>query len=775
MKRIKVFINVLTLLCILSVNITYAQQKQSSDAVRKLQGIYNSYGPKQEITFEQFLKINNRTLNPQALLYTGCGPLHTPCGNGDFESGLDTTQWQGAYGTWQGGDPDPSTLTDGFISGPINDFNAHQTIVTTGIDPNVGISTTNSNNSLSTQSLRLGNDINGYGTELISKNITVSSALTIVTFYYALVFQDPQHPPLDQPAFSVRVFDCATGQELTGVCDLGNGSNKAVSDRNNPFFKCATTFCDVLYRDWTRAQIDLSAYIGKTVNIQFLNKDCGQGGHYGYTYLDDVCGTGVTNPFGIFTNASQTDSCGVGEICADYILPKTQGINGEAVINLNIYQSGNLVKTVSSDTLRTDSSTYCFSVNPATLGIDTSLGGFDYTLVGNFSINGVSLSPQTIGNPPDGQTAGQNNDYYTAACPGQGNAPFFIYPPTPTDGTTFNVVTGQNVSFTVQAADSDSGDLITLTATGLPGGATTSLTKEKPAALALPATGNPVSSTFSWTPTSSDIGTYVVQYIATDNTGLSSTTNIIISVGSQGNCDTTFHARAAAVPKYTVKGQAYHTIYKGYGLQRIALMAVHNGGTAPYKYQWSDGSTAYIHIVSPDSTTTYNLTITDAKGCTGTCSVTIYVIDVRCSTPGDIFICYYGQTMSVPKAEVKDWLDKGATLGSCNYTPLTSVNKASANRSASVTDLKKVVSQPDGSFIIYPNPAKNSITLRWNAAATNNAKVVITDLQGRILISQSVTGSSQNITINQLTSGVYIAKLVHADKTVATKRFIVNK
>src|SRR3954447_7686707 len=24
----------------------------------------------------------------------------TPCGNGDFEAGLDTTQWQGAYGVW---------------------------------------------------------------------------------------------------------------------------------------------------------------------------------------------------------------------------------------------------------------------------------------------------------------------------------------------------------------------------------------------------------------------------------------------------------------------------------------------------------------------------------------------------------------------------------------------------------------------------------------------------------------------------------------------------
>ena len=70
---------------------------------------------------------------------------------------------------------------------------------------------------------------------------------------------------------------------------------------------------------------------------------------------------------------------------------------------------------------------------------------------------------------------------------------------------------GTSQSFTVQASDADAGQTVTLNAAGLPAGATMTPL--------LPISGNPVISTFAWTPTAADAGTYVITFTATDNSG----------------------------------------------------------------------------------------------------------------------------------------------------------------------------------------------------------------------------------------------------------------
>lgn len=89
-----------------------------------------------------------------------------------------------------------------------------------------------------------------------------------------------------------------------------------------------------------------------------------------------------------------------------------------------------------------------------------------------------------------------------------GTAPTFVSP-TPTCGSTVNGNVGSSLTFTVRASDADSGDTVTLTAAGVPPGAT--LTP------ALPASGNPVQTAFSWTPPAA--GTTIVTFVATDSTG----------------------------------------------------------------------------------------------------------------------------------------------------------------------------------------------------------------------------------------------------------------
>lgn len=102
-------------------------------------------------------------------------------------------------------------------------------------------------------------------------------------------------------------------------------------------------------------------------------------------------------------------------------------------------------------------------------------------------------------------------DFFIQLVPVVGVSPVFNSPPTPSCGSTITGNIGSTATFTVQASDPDSGQIVTLNVAGLPPSATMTPS--------LPISGNPVSSTFSWTPTPGEAGIYVMTFTATDNTG----------------------------------------------------------------------------------------------------------------------------------------------------------------------------------------------------------------------------------------------------------------
>jgi hypothetical protein len=79
----------------------------------------------------------------------------------------------------------------------------------------------------------------------------------------------------------------------------------------------------------------------------------------------------------------------------------------------------------------------------------------------------------------------------------------------PVCGTTQVVTLGQQLTFSVDASDPDAGDTVQLNVVGLPDGAAMSP--------ALPISGNPVSSTFSWIPTAEQEGVFVIGFSATSS------------------------------------------------------------------------------------------------------------------------------------------------------------------------------------------------------------------------------------------------------------------
>jgi PKD repeat protein len=106
------------------------------------------------------------------------------------------------------------------------------------------------------------------------------------------------------------------------------------------------------------------------------------------------------------------------------------------------------------------------------------------------------------------------------------NAPPMFIAPSPADGSSLTVTTGQTLNFVIRASDPNTADLVSLSALGLPPGAT----------FVTPTAANPVSSNFSWTPQPDDVGSYVINFRAVDSRGLNSAPlSISITVEEQTN------------------------------------------------------------------------------------------------------------------------------------------------------------------------------------------------------------------------------------------------
>jgi len=203
---------------------------------------------------------------------------YSQCGNTDFELG-NFTGWRGKLGTCC-----PINLpTNGFAG-------TRQVIMTQGVDPHScgGLRTVYQG----TYSARLGNDRVGAQAEGLSYTLTITPSSTIIRYAYAVVFQDPNHTQAEQPRFQARVR-------------LANGTVVPCTDytvtaaSGLPGFQyCAqpndTTL--VAWRDWTEMAVDLSAYVGQTVTLEFETGDCQRRGHYGYAYIDAVqCGQSINH------------------------------------------------------------------------------------------------------------------------------------------------------------------------------------------------------------------------------------------------------------------------------------------------------------------------------------------------------------------------------------------------------------------------------------------------------------------------------------------------
>ena len=140
-----------------------------------------------------------------------------------------------------------------------------------------------------TYSARLGNESVGSEAEGLSYTFTVTPQSNLITYQYAVVFEDPGHTPAEQPRFEASIvrangtivsctqFTATAGSNLSGF-----QSCNRLDAQGLPII--------VRYKNWSTVAADVTAYMGQTLKLKFQTGDCSQGGHFGYAYIDASCG-----------------------------------------------------------------------------------------------------------------------------------------------------------------------------------------------------------------------------------------------------------------------------------------------------------------------------------------------------------------------------------------------------------------------------------------------------------------------------------------------------
>ncbi|MEX2610548.1 MAG: hypothetical protein WEA24_11420 [Gemmatimonadota bacterium] len=164
-------------------------------------------------------------------------------------------------------------------------------------------------------------------------------------------------------------------------------------------------------------------------------------------------------------------------------------------------------------------------------------------------------------------------------------------------GTTIQATANSPISFTVTGSDPDAGQTVLMTVAGVPSGATSPV----------PGAGNPVSSTFNWTPTAGDAGPNVITYSITD------------SFGAQALCAITINVSANDAPTADA-GPDQNVALSGSTTASVTLNgsgSTDDGQLQPLSFSWTDGSTT-LSGVSPTTTLglgthTFTLSVNDGQ------------------------------------------------------------------------------------------------------------------------------------------------------------------
>jgi gliding motility-associated-like protein len=201
----------------------------------------------------------------------GQAPVQCPINIGFEQGSFD--YWQTTYG---------NILQTGELDIPYTGTRAHEIIAraTAGLDPYGKFPRSCPNGS--GYSIQLGDDQVGAQAERVSYTMTIPAGTDeySIIYHYAVVLQNPNHAPYQQPKFQTEVFNVTDNKYVD--CP----SFQFVASSSLPGFQPSDVSPDIFYKPWAAVTLNLYGLAGKTIRLDFTTNDCSQGGHFGYAYLD---------------------------------------------------------------------------------------------------------------------------------------------------------------------------------------------------------------------------------------------------------------------------------------------------------------------------------------------------------------------------------------------------------------------------------------------------------------------------------------------------------
>ncbi|MFI5150733.1 MAG: PKD domain-containing protein [Bacteroidia bacterium] len=260
-----------------------------------------------------------------------CG---SPCTNPGYETN-DFTAWIQQDGT---------SVSGSGMAGVVLSPGTTQTSITSpGPDPVVGAALNQVFPGGGTHSAMIGDGPNvGALAGSLSTSFTVSATTTNFTYDYAVVLQDPGHATSDQPYFFLTLTD-QSGNILP--C----GAYSVIAGPSIPNFTETSPGSQIWYRNWTSVFCDLTPYIGQCVTMTYVCRDCTQGGHYGYAYVDASCAPAqiVTSSPAICGSSTITLTAPPGASAYAWTGPGIVGANNTQTISVNVAGTYTVVMTSS--------------------------------------------------------------------------------------------------------------------------------------------------------------------------------------------------------------------------------------------------------------------------------------------------------------------------------------------------------------------------------------------------------------------------------------------
>jgi len=135
-------------------------------------------------------------------------------------------------------------------------------------------------------SIRLGNNLPGTQAEGISYQFRIPDNQNVFSliYHYAVVFQDPNHRPEEQPRMEIEVKNVTDNQIIT----CSSFTFIPYGTLLPGFFTSPNPRGDtpVWCKNWSAVSVNLDNMAGKTIRLFFKTADCTFRRHFGYAYID---------------------------------------------------------------------------------------------------------------------------------------------------------------------------------------------------------------------------------------------------------------------------------------------------------------------------------------------------------------------------------------------------------------------------------------------------------------------------------------------------------